>query len=92
MKKYNKIDEILFLNTMHLYIWLCCSILEIVNFIFWNNDKITFMCLTCHFIILIESIAIILLIRHNNNVILYLYNNLIKDKEVKLNEKNGFNS
>ena len=86
MKKCKKIDEIMFLNKMHLYIWICFTILEILNFLFWDNDKITLMCLTCHFIILIESIAIILLIKHNKTAIMQLLYYKFKDKDGEMNE------
>ena len=79
MKKI-KFDEVLFMNKFRLFLWIITTILNIVNFILFNNDYILTIVLTIYFIIMIESIISTYLIRHNTSVIL----NLFKDKDVKL--------
>ena len=78
--KNRKFDEVIFMNKFRFYLWIITTILNIVNFISLDNDYVLTIVLTIYFIIMIESIISIYLMRHNTNVILNLY----KDKVVKL--------
>lgn len=72
MKK-KLIDYVLFMTNIRLLIWIVITIINLINLIFFNNDYILIIVLTVYIFITLESLIIILLIRHNNKIINGLY-------------------
>lgn len=68
--KNKKIDYVLFMNKVRLWLWFINTIIMIINIIFFNyNDFVIIFNIAIYLMILIETTIISLLIDHNRKII-----------------------
>lgn len=82
--KNKKIDYVLFMNKVRLWLWFINTVIMIINIIFFNyNDFVIIFNIAVYLMIFIESTIISLLIDHNRKII----EKLLSDKDFKHYEK-----